>query len=164
MTMTFMAPEVLSARHRVADFNCGDAQLDDWLKQRALVSQLGRRRCTYVVTDQDGGVRGYYLMVAGGVSYALGNGKARRNMPDPVPVLVMPRIAVDSEARVHELGLSLFKDALDRAEAMSRHAGVKALLVYALDDRARKFYLDHGFQPSMLDPTVLALRVPTLTV
>ena len=93
----------------------------------------------------------------------LGREVHARGMPEPVPVLVMPRIAVDKAARVHQLGPSLFKDALDRAEAMSQHAGVKAFLVYALDDRARQFYLDHGFQPSVLDPTVLALRVPTLT-
>ena len=162
--MDFTEPELLTARHRVDDFDSGDPQLDDWLKERALVSQLGRRRCTYVVADEAGLVRGYYLMVAGGVSYTLGSGKGRRGMPEPVPVLVMPRIAVDKDARVHQLGPSLFKDALDRAEAMSQHAGVKAFLVYALNDRSRQFYVDLGFQPSVLDPTVLALRLPTLTV
>jgi GNAT superfamily N-acetyltransferase len=162
--MDFSQPELLTARHQIDDFDSGDPQLDDWLKERALVNQLGRRRCTYVVTDETGLVRGYYLMVAGGVSYKLGNGKGQRRMPDPVPVLVMPRIAVDKDARVHQLGPSLFRDALERAEAMSQHAGVKAFLVYALDDRSRQFYLDHGFQPSVLDPTVLALRLPTLTV
>ena len=113
---------------------------------------------------ETGLVRGYYLMVAGGVRYKLVSGKGQRRMPDPVPVLVMPRIAVDKAARVHQLGLSLFKDALERAEAMSQHAGVQAFLVYALDDRARRFYLEHGFQPSVLDPAVLVLRVPTGTV
>jgi GNAT superfamily N-acetyltransferase len=162
--MDFTVPELLTARHRIDDFDSGDPQLDDWLKERALVSQLGRRRCTYVVTDETGLVRGYYLMVAGGVRYKLVSGKGQRRMPDPVPVLVMPRIAVDKAARVHQLGLSLFKDALERAEAMSQHAGVQAFLVYALDDRARRFYLEHGFQPSVLDPAVLVLRVPTGTV
>jgi GNAT superfamily N-acetyltransferase len=162
--MEFRAPELLTSRHFVNDFNSGDVQLDDWLKERALVSQAGRRRCTYVVADHEGFVRGYYLLVAGGVSYDLGGSKSRVSMPEPVPMFAMPRIAVDNEARVHNLGLSMFKDALDRVEAMSQHAGVKAFLVYALDDRARKFYLEYGFQPTVLDPTVLALRVPTLTI
>ena len=154
-------PELMTRRHQVDDFDCGDEQLNDWLKQRALVNQLGRRRCSYVVSDDEGLIRGYYTLSAGNVSFPLDGGKGRRNMPDPVPVMVLVRLAVDRGAREHGLATSLLKDAVDRVDAMAQHTGIRAMLVNALDDSVRTFYQRHGFQPSVAIPEVLTLRVPT---
>jgi len=161
MVMKLGSPELMARRHQVDDFECGDAQLNDWLRQRALASQLGRRRCTYVVSDDEGLVRGYYTLSAGGVSFAVNSGKSRRSMPDPVPVMVLVRLAIDQEARDEDLAVSLLKDAVTRVDALAQHAGVRAMLVNALDDGARKFYERHGFQPSPSIPEVLTLQVPT---
>lgn len=164
MTRQYRSPEPIRPLHRVEDFSCGDAQLDDWLKSQALASQQGRRRCTYVVVDEEDCVRGYYTLVAGGVSVQAATGSDHRNMPDPVPVMVMPRIAVDRTARDAGLPVSMLRDVIERVDALALYGGVRALLVYALEDRSKTFYERYGFSPTVVDPKVLALRLPVLTL
>ncbi|XPG14782.1 GNAT family N-acetyltransferase [Thermithiobacillus tepidarius DSM 3134] len=122
--------------------------------------QSGASR-TFVVVDQDDCVQGYYAMAAGAVAHRLATGAVRRNMPDPVPVLVLARLAVDTRAQGHKLGGAMLQDAVQRAVVVSQNAGVRALLVHALHDRARQFYEHYGFQASPLDPLMLMLRLDT---
>jgi predicted N-acetyltransferase YhbS len=124
------APAPLTASHRLDEFECGEAELDDWLKRRALANQSTGASRTFVVCDEAGRVRGYYAMAAGAVSHRLATGRVRRNMPDPVPVLVLARLAVDRAAQGQHLGAALLRDAVARAAAVSRDAGVRALLVH----------------------------------
>jgi GNAT superfamily N-acetyltransferase len=151
------APEALGASHRVDDFACGEPLLDDWLRRRALANQATGASRTFVVADQDGPVLGYYAMAAGAVSRVLATGSVRRNMPEPVPVLVLGRLAVDRQAQGRHLGAALLKDAVSRAVAVAGNAGVRALLVHALNDGARRFYEHYGFRPSPTDPLTLML-------
>jgi len=151
----------LAASHRLDDFECGEAALDDWLKRRALAQSSGASR-TFVVTDQDGLVCGYYAMAAGAVSHELATSGVRRNMPDPVPVMVLARLAVDRTAQGQHLGASLLQDAVNRAVAVSQHAGVRALLVHALHEKAKQFYEHYGFQPSPTHPMTLMLRLSSV--
>jgi len=146
--LQFGPPEPLAASHRLDDFECGEAVLDDWLKRRALANQASGASRSFVVTDEDGRVRGYYAMAAGAVSHQLATSGVRRNMPDPVPVMVLARLAVDRRAQGLHLGAALLQDAVNRAVAVSQNAGVRALLVHALDEKARQFYEHYGFQPS----------------
>ena len=81
----------MTASHRLDDFDCGEAVLDDWLKRRALANQSSGASRTFVVADEGGRVRGYYAMAAGAVAHQLATGRVRRNMPDPVPVMVLAR-------------------------------------------------------------------------
>ncbi len=159
MSLQLSPPEPLSAFHRLDDFECGEAVLDDWLKRRALANQLSGASRTFVVTDQDGRVRGYYAMAAGAVSHQLATSGIRRNMPDPVPVMVLARLAVDRRSQDQHLGGSLLQDAVNRAVAVSHNAGVRAVLVHALHDRAKKFYEHYGFQASPAHPMTLMLRL-----
>ena len=158
------ATEPLTAAHRLDDFDCGEAVLDDWLKRRALANQLSGASRSFVVTDESGRVCGYYAMAAGAVSHQLATSRVRRNMPDPVPVMVLARLAVDRRAQRLHLGASLLKDAVNRAVAVSQNAGVRALLVHALHERARQFYEHYGFQPSPTHPMTLMLRLSALTL
>ena len=98
-------------------------------------------------------------MAAGAVSHEVATGGIRRNIPDPVPVMVLARLAVDRGAQGKHLGASLLQDAVNRAVAVSRDAGVRALLVHALHERAKQFYERHGFQPSPAHPMTLMLRL-----
>jgi GNAT superfamily N-acetyltransferase len=141
------------------DFECGEAVLDDWLKRRALANQSSGASRTFVVTDEGGRVRGYYAMAAGAVSHQLATSSAKRNMPDPVPVMVLARLAVDRRAQGMRLGAALLRDAVCRAVAVSENAGVRALLVHALHEKARQFYEHFGFQPSPAHPMTLMLRL-----
>jgi len=114
-----------------------------------------------VVAADDGGVRGYYAMAGGAVAHQLATSKARRNMPDPVPVMVLGRLAVDRRAQGIHLGAALLQDAVGRAHAVAEHAGVRALLVHALHERARQFYEHYGFEASPVHPLTLMLRLPS---
>ncbi len=155
-------PEPLAASHRLDDFQCGEAALDDWLKRRALSNQSTGASRTFVVTDEGGHVRGYYAMAAGAVSHQLATGGVRRNMPDPVPVMVLARLAVDRRAQGLHLGAALLQDAVNRAVAVAHNAGVRALLVHALHERAKQFYEHYGSQSSPTHPMTLMLRLSSV--
>ena len=160
MPSRFTAPVPLSATHRVDGFACGESSLDDWLRRRALANQMRGASRTFVVGDPEGEVMGYYALAAGAVSLAAATGQVRRNMPDPIPVLVLGRLAVDRRAQGARLGASLLQDAVRRAATVAEQAGVRALLVHALNPRARDFYRHHGFRESPTHHMTLMLRLP----
>ncbi len=136
--------------------------LDEWLKRRALANQSSGASRTFVVADQDGRVCGYYALAAGAVAHQLATSSVRRNMPDPVPLMVLARLAVDRRTQGQHLGASLLQDAVNRAVAVSQHAGVRALLVHALHERAKQFYEHYGFQPSPTHAMTLMLRLSSV--
>jgi GNAT superfamily N-acetyltransferase len=156
------APEPLGASHLRDAFECGESVLDEWLKRRAMTNQMSGASRTFVVADQHSRVYGYYAMAAGAVAHQQATSTVRRNMPDPVPVMVLARLAVDHRAQGIQLGAALLQDAVNRAVAVSQNAGVRALLVHALNDRAKAFYEHYGFQVSPLHPMTLMLRLNTL--
>ena len=160
MNLRLSAPQPLSERHTLDAFDCGEGSLDEWLKRRARLNQSTGASRTFVVADDDERVFGYYALSAGAVSHELATGAVRRNMPDPLPVIVLARLAVDRQAQGIQLGAAMLKDAVHRAVAVSQDAGVRALLLHALHHRARQFYEHHGFQASTLHPLTLMLRLP----
>lgn len=159
MSLRLRAPEPLVAAHTLVEFDCGEPSLDEWLKRRALANQHSGASRTFVVADHAGRVYGYYAMAAGAVSREGASGRIRRNMPDPIPVMVLARLAVDRHAQGMKLGAALLQDAVNRAVAVSRNAGVRALLVHALDERAKRFYEHYGFHESPQHPLTLMLRL-----
>lgn len=159
MTLDLIAPQPLTAGHRLDDFSCGEPTLDEWFKRRAMTNQISGASRTFVVADQAGRVYGYYAMAAGAVSHQIATGGVRRNMPDPIPVMVLARLAVDLPAQGIKLGGALLRDAVHRAVNVSQSTGVRALLVHALHERAKLFYEYYGFQASPADPMVLMLRL-----
>ena len=159
MSLRLSAPQPLVGTHRIDEFECSEPALDEWLKRRALANQLSGASRTFVVVDEESRVYGYYAMAAGAVSHQMATSGVRRNMPDPVPVMVLARLAVDHRAQNIKLGSALLQDAVKRAVAVSHNAGVRALLVHALNDRARQFYEHYGFQVSPQHPLTLMLRL-----
>ena len=159
MRLPLTEPQALAATHRLDDFECGEAELDDWLQRRALVNQLGGASRTFVVADADNIVRGYYALAAGAISHGLALGKVKRNMPDPVPAIILGRLAVDQLAQDLGLGGDLLMDAVRRVVGISEQAGVRIILVHALHEQAQRFYEHFGFERSPLQPLVLMLRL-----
>jgi len=157
MTIRFSAPQSLAAIHRLDEFNCGEPSLDDWLKRRAITNHLTGASRTFVVIDSDQCVLGYYALAAGAVAHQHATGAVRRNMPDPVPVMVLGRLAVDTRAQGIKLGAALLQDAVLRVRTVAENAGVRALLVHALHERAKQFYEHYGFRPSPMHPMTLML-------
>ena len=157
--MKLHAPMPLSPEHHVNLFSCGESVLDDWLKRRALVNQSNGASRTFVVTDDDEQVLGYYALAAGAATHQDATRAIRQNMPDPIPVMVLARLAVDLRAQGMKLGASLLKDAMSRCIQVSSNTGVRAMLVHALNERARDFYEYYGFKASPINPMTLMLRI-----
>lgn len=152
------APEHLRPDHELAAFDSGVPVLDDWLKRRALVNEeLGGSR-TYVVTA-GGRVVDYYALATGGVAQAAVTGRVRRNMPDPVPVMVSGRPAVDRAYQGRGLGEGLLRDAVLRTLQAAQLGGIRAILVRAMSEEAKRFYERHGFVTSPIDPMALMITV-----
>lgn len=156
------APLPLTDQHDPSLFSSGEASLDEWLRRRALANQVAGASRTFVVC-RDGVVVGYYCLAAGAVAVAAAPGRVRRNMPDPIPVAVLGRLAVDRALHGQGLGRALLRDAVLRVLQASEVLGVRALLVQALSAEAQRFYLGCGLAPSPADPMVLMATVQDLT-
>ena len=159
--MTITAPEPLSERHRIADFASGVASLDDWLKRRAARNQTSGASRTFVACEE-ADVLGYYALAAGGVETAAAPGRFRRNMPEPIPVVVLGRLAVDHTRKGQGLGRALFRDCVKRALHVADLIGVRSLLVHAISDEAKAFYLALGLESSPLDSMTLMASLADL--
>ena len=153
------APTPLTPDHDLSSFSSGVQALDDWLRRRALANQYSGASRTFVAEDAAGQVIGFYSLAAGAVAHALGTGAVRRNTPNPIPVVVLARLAVSVQFHGLGLGAALLQDAAYRCQRVAEHAGVRAMLVHALDERAAAFYLHHGFVPSPLHARTLMLRL-----
>jgi predicted N-acetyltransferase YhbS len=139
-----------------ATFDSGEPSLDDYLRNRALPNQVsGASRC--FVTCRDGQVVGYYALATGSVQHRDPSGKYRRDMPDPVPVILLSRLAVHRKEQGSGLGCGLLRDAIARSVQAADIVGVRALVVHALHDQARGFYQHFDFEPSPTDPLHLLL-------
>ena len=151
-------PEKLTPDHDISSFDSGVPQLDDWLKRRALANEGGGASRTYVVCA-GGRVVGYYALANGAVAHNEVTGKVRRNMPEPIPVMVLGRLAIDRAYQGRRLGASLLRDAILRTLQAADIAGIRAILVHAISEDAKKFYERCGFVPSPVDPMTLMITV-----
>jgi GNAT superfamily N-acetyltransferase len=155
------APEPLNEHHQLADFESGEPSLDDWLKRRAIKNQSNDASRTYVVCDAQA-VIGYYCLAAGALGHAEAPSALRRNHPDPIPVLVLGRLAIHKTHQQAGIGTALLSDAIRRAVQASEIAGVTALLVHALSENARRFYRSRGFVESPIKPMTMCLLLATV--
>jgi GNAT superfamily N-acetyltransferase len=151
-------PEPITTAHNVESFACGVPVLDEWLKRRALKNESSGASRTFVVCSDDQ-VIGYYALATGSVGHSNTPGKVRRNMPDPIPVIVLGRLAIDERWQHAGLGRGLLRDAILRTLSVSQQAGVKALLVHTLSEDVKQFYLRNGFLESPLDPMTLIISL-----
>jgi GNAT superfamily N-acetyltransferase len=156
VTPDIAPPQRLVPSHATDGFDSGSPQLDDWLRRRALRNEAEGASRTYVVCQGDQ-VVGFYGLATGAVLQQAAPGRVRRNMPDPIPVMVLGRLAVDRRFQGRGLGRALLRDAILRTLQAAEIAGIRALLVHAKDDPARAFYERCGFVASPLDPLTLML-------
>jgi GNAT superfamily N-acetyltransferase len=154
-------PMPISDEHDLASFDCGVQSLNDWLKIRAVANHRSGASRAYVVC-QGSEVIGYYCLATGAVDHDVLPSQLRRNMPDPIPVVVLGRLAVDRRYQDRRLGRALLRDANLRALQVSEIAGAVALMVHSLSEDARRFYLSSGFVPLPSQPMTLYLLLRTL--
>ncbi len=154
-------PTLVSENHELDYFDSGEPSLDDWLKKRALKNQLsGASRCFVICEGKE--VIGYYCLSAGAINHEGAPKSMRRNMPNPLPVLLLGRLAIHKKYHNRGLGSALLRDAMLRAVNVAQDAGIFAILVHALSENAKKFYLSRGFVESPLQPMTLMMTLETV--
>ena len=159
--MPLSPPEPIASYHQLAEFNSGVLALDDWLRRRALPNQASGASRTFVLCEAHK-VVGYYALASGGVHATGAPGRFRRNMPDPIPVVIFGRLAVDRSLQGRGLGRALFRDAALRILHAADTIGIRGILVNAISEEAKAFYLKLGFDPSPLDPMTLMVTLSDL--
>lgn len=154
-------PAPLSLEHQLDRFQCVEASLERWLKERARQNDAQGASRTYVVAA-GWEVVGYYCLSAGAVARAAAPSGLRRNIPDPIPVILLGRLAVHAAWSGKGIGSGLLKDAVLRSVAVSKTVGARALLCHAISLDAKKFYLRHGFIESPVDAMTMMLNLAPL--
>jgi predicted N-acetyltransferase YhbS len=141
------APEPLDDTHNLDTFGSGTASLDDWLKRRARPNQMSGASRTFVLCDDDR-VVGYYALASASIAVNDATGRFRRNMPDPIPIVVLARLAIATEYQGQGIGRALTRDAAKRVLAAGDAIGIRGIVVHAISEDAKAFYLALGFLPS----------------
>ncbi len=159
--MSLTAPEPLAAHHRVEAFASGVESLDIWLKRRALKNQLTGASRTFVVCE-GARVVAYYALASSAITIDDASGHFSRNMPNPIPVVILGRLAVDHAFQGKGLGRALIRDAGLRVMQAADTIGIRGMIVQALSEKARAFYEQMGFDPSPLDPMTLMMTLADL--
>ena len=152
------APVPLNADHHIDDFVSGVASLDDWLKRRAVQNQASGASRTFVLCDQ-GVVVGYYALASSAIAPTAAPGRFKRNMPDPIPVVVLARMAIAASHQGKGLGRALFQDAAFRVVHAADAIGIRGMVVHAISDDAKAFYLRLGMDESPLHAMTLMVTL-----
>lgn len=160
--MILSAPAPLAENHDLDLFRSGTESLDQWLRLRARANQVSGASRTYVVAE-DARVVGYYCLSSGGLDLAQAPGAIRRNMPDPIPMVVLGRLAVDAGWQGKGLGAALLQDAVLRAGRAATILGIRGIFVHAISDEAKAFYEHYGFAASLKNPMTLVLSLKGVT-
>lgn len=152
------SPILLATNHQLDDFACNVDSLNVWLKKRAYQNQLSGASRTYVVLEGKR-VVGYYCLASGALELNDAPTQVRRNMPNPIPVAILGRLAVDKSFQGKGLGVALLQDAVVRTAQAGGILGIRGLLVHALSIEAKAFYEHHGFVASPTQPMTLILSL-----
>jgi GNAT superfamily N-acetyltransferase len=154
------APELLAEHHDIESFDCGKSTLNEWLNKKALKAQkIGGSARIFVVCDKETHVIGYYGLSTGAINRNDAPGKVKRNMPNPIPVVILGRLAVSKLHQGQGIGPGLLRDALLRVLSAAELIGIRAVLVHTLNDNARNFYRKHGFYESPTNDHALMITI-----
>lgn len=158
------APALLDKSHERGAFDCGVPALNEYLKQYALQNQKKNAARTYVAT-RGTRVVGYYTLAYGSVACEEAPASVKAGLArHPIPVILLARLAVDQTEKGQGLGAGLLKDALSRTLQAAEIAGLRAVLVHAKDDAAKRFYGKYGFVPAPLNAYQLFLTLAEVKV
>lgn len=149
----FSGPEPLGPDHILKGFDCGAASLNVWLLEHARAAASAGSARTYVIVDaEQGRVVGYQAMAAASIDHEEATARVAKGMPRySIPAVLLARLAVDTTVQGRGLGAWLLRDAMLRSVSASEELGIRAMLVRALDNSAREFYMRFGLEPSPTD-------------
>ena len=134
------APVPLAPDHILDGFDCGVPVLDAWLRTRARANEAAGASRTFVIVESGKRVVGYYSLAAASIIHPEATGKVKRNMPDPVPAVLIGRLALDKRLQGKRHGIDLLQDAVLRIVGAAETVGVRAILVHAMSEDAKRFY------------------------
>lgn len=159
----YLAPRGISSEDRLDSFDCGKPPLNDYLREHALTNE-GKTARTYVILSSAGEVAAYFSLATGSVLREKVPGKVRHGLPNPTPIMVLGRLAVDLRHERRGLGKAMLRQALLKTAEVSKIAGLRALIVHAIDDDALNFYVRQnvGFQIFPSGGKTLFLPVETI--
>jgi GNAT superfamily N-acetyltransferase len=157
--LILQAPVPLEGRHRLDAFDSGVSALDDWLRRRAAANQARGASRTYVAADAEHAVFAYYALASGALALTDAPGRLRRNMPDPVPMAILGRLAIDRRLQGKGVGAAMLRDAVLRVRQAAGILGIRGVLVHAISDDAKAFYEHHGFVGAPNAPMTLVLSI-----
>ncbi|WP_052956940.1 GNAT family N-acetyltransferase [Mycolicibacter heraklionensis] len=159
--MNYEGPVLLSADHFIEDFDCGSDALNDWLRTKALRNQREGSSRTWVVLDGQR-VVAFYASSTAVLLRGHATKRAARNQPDPLPAVLLGRLAVDTASQGYGLAAALLKHFILKSLEVAEVTGVRLLLVHAKNPDAQHFYIRYGFEPSPVDDMTLMLLVKDL--
>jgi GNAT superfamily N-acetyltransferase len=153
-------PHPITDEHNVAGFACGRPALDDWLRTRAKRSHHHGNAKTQVVVDTEAGrVIAFYSLAPGSAVRDQLVRKLRDNAPDPVPMILLARLAVDTAYTGRGIGPHLLLDAFRRCVAAADQIGGRGVMTHAKDEEAARFYLRWKFQRMPSNPLLLVMPI-----
>jgi len=155
------APAALTDHHTVDAFDSGEKALDDWLRRHAKPNQVSGASRTFIIC-RGANVIGYYALAAGAITSNEAPGRLRRNMPDPIPVIVLGRLAVHRPEQSKRLGSLLLRDAVLRTHQAAQAVGIAGILVHAISEDAKRFYQHWGFVECPSNALTLVTRLKDL--
>ena len=148
----------LTDKHDLTEFDCREQALNSWLRKRALKNSTRGFSKVYILSEQSK-VLAYYSISAGAIERKKAPSSLSRNAPNPIPVIILGRLAVDISQQSRGLGAAMLKDCAIRVTRLAQEVGIKAILVHALNGQAVQFYEKYGFKTSRFDENVLLLPV-----
>ncbi len=157
--MALRAPVILTDQHDLQSFDCGVDPLSDWLRNRALANEVAGVSKTYVLTDETPTVLGYYAISASCIAHADVGAAFKRNMPNPIPMGLIGRLAVDKSLHKKQLGVALLKDAVLRIRQAGEIMALRGVMAHAISPEAKAFYEKHGFTAGKNQPMTLIMSL-----
>lgn len=150
-------PTPLTNSHSLDDFDCGNSDLNNWLKRYAILNQQANSAKTFVVCNEIR-VIGFYALSVGSIEHGIASKRIKAGLAGhPIPVMILARLAVDLKFQGYRIGRNLLKDAICRTIKAADIAGIRAIFVHAKDEKVCKFYKRFDFEPSPVDPMKLML-------
>lgn len=154
----FSGPDKLGSSHVLDGFASGGESLDGWLLSTARQAAAGNSASIFVVEDaEQSRVVGYYALAASSITHEEATPRAAKGMPSPIPAVLLARLAVDVSVQRQGIGALLLQDAMRRALSAAEQVAMRVMLVHAIDDNARAFYVRFGFESSPTDPLNLQM-------
>jgi GNAT superfamily N-acetyltransferase len=139
------------ARHERAGFQSGEPVLDEWLRRYAGQNRRRDTAATWVIADAENVVVAYASVAMTGIDRSAAPPTIAKQAPDPVPALLLGRLAVDRRHSGLGIGTALVAHVLATAIELNAKAACRAVVVAALNAEARRWWERlgfHAFDPS----------------